>query len=58
MTVSLSAGRDGVVMDGLDAAIVFDVLGTDGTARLSTANDQGNVVYDQEWRQLPTDSHP
>ena len=58
MTVSLSAGRDGVVMDGVDAAIVFDVLGTDGTARLSTANDQGTVVYDQEWRQLPADAHP
>lgn len=53
-----AAGRDGVPIDAVDAALVADVIGDDRTARLSTANDQGHMICDQEWRQIPASPQP
>ncbi len=55
VTINLWVGRDGLAIDNVEAAIVAEVLGSERTAKLSTANDQGNFVCDQSWRQIPLD---
>ncbi len=44
------ATANGTILDSVDNAVVYDVVGDDRHRHLSTSADQGIVVYDNEWR--------
>ncbi len=46
----LAATGNGTILDSVDNAVVYDVVGDDRHRHLSTSADQGIVVYDNEWR--------
>ena len=46
----LVATGNGTILDSVDNAVVYDVVGDDRHRHLSTSADQGIVVYDNEWR--------
>ena len=48
----LAATGNGTILDSVDNAVVYDVVGDDRHRHLSTSADQGIVVYDNEWRAI------
>ena len=46
----LAATGNGTILDSVDNAVVYDVVGDDRHRHLSTSADQGIVVYVNEWR--------
>ena len=46
----LLATANGTLIDGVENAVVFDVIGDDAHAHLSTSQDHGVVYCDYEWK--------
>lgn len=47
------ATASGTVLDSVENALVYDVVGDERTRQLSTNTDQGIVVFPTEWKSIP-----